>query len=129
MPVVFHYNHQGAQRRAGCVKSILKDAAALLKKDIDASIIFIGDSLMRRLNRGYRKKDKTTNVLSFDNGDIFISVPEAKREAKKYGLTIEYEFARLALHGFLHLLGYDHEKNKDAIKMEKIEKKLLDKYA
>ncbi len=94
---------------------------------------------MRQINKAYRGKDRTANVLSFpahdscsiihdsqkDLGDIFISLPEAKREAKKYGWTIRYEIARLALHGFLHLLGYDHEKDGEAKVMEEIESKVL----
>ena len=94
-------------------------------KDVEVAIIFVGDKKMQQLNRTYRGKDKSTNVLSFDTGDIFISVPFAKQEAKKYGLTLRFEIARLAVHGFLHLLGYDHEKEKEAKGMEKIEEKIL----
>ena len=105
-------------------------------------MVFVGDAKMRQMNKQYRGKNCTTNVLSFSThdsyciipdsqnelGDIFISLPEAKREAKKYGWTMQYEIARLALHGFLHLLGYDHVKNKAASKMEKIEQKILEHF-
>ncbi len=99
-------------------------------KGVTVAVVFIGDKKMCELNRQYRGKNKTTNVLSFhgdgtDLGDIFISMPEAKREAKKYGWTLRYEIARLALHGFLHLLGYDHEKEGEARKMEAVEVKTL----
>src|SRR3989338_828535 len=68
-------------------------------KGAQASVIFISDEKMRKMNKTYRGKDKTTNVLSFhgdgaDLGDIFISLPEAKREAKKYDWTLRYEIAR-----------------------------------
>lgn len=104
--------------------------------DTVVAVIFVGDRKMRELNRKYRGKDKTTNVLAFpastkirelnaDLGDIFICLPEARREAKKYGWTVRHSVARLALHGFLHLLGYDHVKEKEARKMEEIEKQVL----
>lgn len=95
---------------------------------LEYAVIFIGDKEMRELNLKYRGKDKTTNVLAFESGDIFISLAEAKREAKKYDWTLRYEIARLALHGFLHLLGYDHEEDKEAEKMERIEEKILKSY-
>lgn len=106
---------------------------------IETAVIFVGDEKMRKLNLIYRKKNKTTNVLSFpthsscliphapcDLGDIFICVPQARREAKKCGLTMKYQIARLALHGFLHLLGYDHENKKEARKMERVEEGVLE---
>lgn len=78
---------------------------------------------MRTLNRQYRGKDRTTDVLSFslreglfDNvqpnmlGDIVISVPTAVRQAFDAGLTLQQELERLLVHGLLHLVGYDHER-------------------
>ena len=69
---------------------------------------------MRSLNRRYRRKDRSTDVLSFPGagralGDIVISVPYAAREARRRGATTGAEIDRLLLHGYLHLLGYDHE--------------------
>ena len=97
---------------------------------------------MRELNLQYSGKDKTTDVLSFPQieqfkqfkrfelltslGDIVINLSQAKRQAKKHGLTFYNEIAWLLIHGFLHLLGYDHEKNKyQARKMREMEKELL----
>ncbi|MDO8505138.1 MAG: rRNA maturation RNase YbeY [bacterium] len=129
------------------VGGVLRSASKKVRcpKGAQVSVIFIGDAKMRKMNKTYRGKDKTTNVLAFpvaphpslsrwermaegqvrELGDIFISLPEAKREAKKYGWTMKYEIARLALHGFLHLLGYDHEKDGEAKVMEGIEGKIL----
>ncbi len=124
--------------RATCIRAC---KLARCPKESAVSVVFVGDKKMRELNLKYRGKDKTTNVLAFsgssqftvhssqfDLGDVFISLSEAKREAEKYGWTIQYEIARLALHGFLHLLGYDHEKDKDAEVMEGIEEKILKHY-
>ncbi len=70
---------------------------------------------MRGLNRRYRGKDRSTDVLSFPSagsgflGDIVVSVPFASREARRRKAPVSRELDRLLLHGFLHLLGYDHE--------------------
>ena len=86
------------------------------------SILFVGDRAMRTLNRTYRGKDRTTDVLSFSLregafpqlhrqvlGDIVISLPTAARQAKAAGDTVQREVDRLLVHGLLHLMGYDHE--------------------
>ena len=97
---------------------------AIKKLDIKNSIfdiIFIDDEEMHKLNKEYREIDRTTDVLSFalnDNkhidaivnslGDIFISIPKMKSQAEEYGHSEKRELSFLALHGLLHLLGYDH---------------------
>lgn len=117
----------GSRLYANIVKKVLRDVCKVVRcsKRTPAVVIFVSDAKMRELNRTYRGKNKTTNVLAFEGGDIFISLPEARREAKKYGWTIRYEIARLALHGYLHLLGYDHKKDKEAGRMERLEAKIL----
>ncbi len=85
------------------------------------SIIFIDDEQMHEMNKTYRGIDRTTDVLSFaleDNqtielpirelGDIFISIPKMKEQAKEYGHSEKRELSFLVVHGLLHLLGYDH---------------------
>jgi probable rRNA maturation factor len=84
----------------------------------EVSVLFCGDRRMRSLNRRYRGKDRATDVLSFPAGpggeagllgDIVISVPYARRQARRESVSSGGEMDRLLLHGFLHLLGYDHE--------------------
>jgi probable rRNA maturation factor len=82
---------------------------------------------MRALNRHYRGKDRTTDVLAFPGdggalGDIVISLPYASREARRRGQGRAQELARLLLHGYLHLLGYDHEV--DDGQMDRLEARL-----
>ena len=80
-----------------------------------ATIAFVSDSSIRKLNQQFRGVDKATDVLSFpadepDNlGDVAVSVETAARQAKENGLSFEDEIAQLILHGLLHLSGYDHE--------------------
>ena len=81
----------------------------------DLSIAIVSDRRMRALNRQFRGKDKVTDVLSFPAdargfmGDIVIAAGVAKRQAREAGHTAQTEMRVLALHGLLHLLGYDHE--------------------
>ena len=100
----------------------------------------MGDKAMRSLNRKYRGKDRTTDVLSFPRregrfstiqphvlGDIVISLPTAARQAKAAGDPCAVEIDRLLVHGYLHLLGYDHEKSRaEAGRMELRERRLRD---
>jgi len=93
------------------------------------ALILCSDYFIRKLNRGYRGKDKPTDVLSFEFGDedllgeIYISLQRAKVQARAYGLTYEEELRRLLVHGLLHLMGYDHIKKTQRVVMEEREKK------
>jgi probable rRNA maturation factor len=103
--------------------------------DADLAVVFISDRAMRKLNRQWRGKRGTTDVLSFPAeqtafetaqgsslGDVVISVEQAARQAKEHGLGFENEIAQLILHGLLHLSGYDHET--DHGEMNRLELKL-----
>jgi len=92
-------------------------AAALKKAKKNKSLVevtFICNARMRALNKKYRGKDKTTDVLSFAMGedgilgDVFISKTEAAKNAYHYGVSPQEEILRLLAHGVLHLLGYEH---------------------
>jgi probable rRNA maturation factor len=98
------------------LRRVLGAAARALRVRGELALVLAGDGLLRRLNREYRGKDKTTDVLSFPGdggeaglGDIVISVAKAERNARRFGRSLPQELDVLALHGFLHVLGYDHE--------------------
>ncbi len=97
----------------------------------DLSIAIVSDRRMRALNRQFRGKDKVTDVLSFPSGgrgfmgDIVIASGVATQQAKAAGHSVQTEIRVLALHGLLHLLGYDHEH--DGGKMARFEAKLRKK--
>ena len=106
------------RRRADAsrLRRVLRGAAAALGVRGEVSLVLAGDRLLRRLNRDYRKKDRPTDVLSFPGdggeaglGDVVISVETAERNARDLGRTLGQELDVLALHGFLHVLGHDHE--------------------
>jgi probable rRNA maturation factor len=119
--------------------SILKALVErILKKEsrpgCDLTVIFTGSAHLRRLNRRYRGQDRVTDVISFallegtkscwnrpNLGDVYISLPRARRQAREYRVTAEEEIMRLTVHGVLHLLGYDHVKPGQAPKMQRRE--------
>ena len=87
---------------------------------------------MRTLNRSYRRKNYATDVLSFPAespmlGDLVIATGVAKRQAREAGHSYHTELRVLALHGLLHLLGYDHEDPKDRGRMRRVEARLRKK--
>ena len=104
------------------------------------SIIFVEDDEIHRINRDYRKVDRVTDVISFafeDNeemmyndirvlGDIYICIPQMKRQAISYGHSEKRELSFLAVHGLLPLLGYDHMTKEDEEEMFGLQELILD---
>jgi probable rRNA maturation factor len=114
----------------GYVHTIVKKIFEYHHVDGTVSIHVIGDTRMRRLNNHYRHKDRTTDVLSFamqedntmpfvekDFGDIFISMPQIRRQARQHAISVKEELVRMVIHGVLHVLGYDHITLKEEKKM------------
>jgi probable rRNA maturation factor len=92
------------------------------------TVAIVPDARVRRLNRQYRHKDRPTDVLSFPSdekgylGDVVIAEGVARRQAREAGHSVGTELRVLALHGLLHLLGYDHER--DEGRMARLERRL-----
>ncbi len=97
----------------------------------EISIIFMSDKAIQKLNSQYRENNKPTNVLSFIYnieplcGDIILAYGTIVRESQEQGKSFQAHLTHLIIHGVLHLLGYDHETNEEALIMEELEKKLL----
>jgi rRNA maturation RNase YbeY len=95
------------------------------------SLIFCSNARIKGLNASYRGMNKVTDVLSFAFcdpdllGEVYIAIPRAAKQAREYGVSLQNEVLRLFVHGFFHLLGYDHEKRPERFKMEKKERKYL----
>lgn len=120
-----------------------------IKEDVAVNVFFVSEKEIKRLNKEHRDIDKITDVLSFpmleikpeDNlenfkddlfkeiflGDIAICTNRAKQQAKEYGHSFKREVCFLALHGLLHLLGYDHIKKQDETKMMSLAETILKK--
>ena len=135
------------------IKKLFNIAEKVLKEDFSkvcVSLNFVSDEEIQRLNKEFRNVDKVTDVLSFPNlnktpkeklekfkksydfdegllflGDIVISKNVAKAQAREYKHSLTREVCFLALHGFLHLLGFDHVKEEDEKVMNKIQDKIL----
>ena len=111
------------------LRRVLEGAGRALRVEGEVALVFAGDRTLRRLNARYRGQDKPTDVLSFPGeggevglGDIVISVETAARNARGLRRTVHQELDVLALHGFLHVLGYDHETDDGT--MDRLERRL-----
>ncbi|MEA2063431.1 MAG: rRNA maturation RNase YbeY [Gemmatimonadota bacterium] len=119
-------------------------------RQAEVSLTFIGAARIRTLNRRYLGTDRVTDVISFDLsgsgqpeggatgpgtgkpqtlvGDIYVCVPQAKKQAARLGATHTEELFRLAAHGVLHLLGYDHEIDAEKQEMNRLQERLVGEY-
>jgi probable rRNA maturation factor len=118
------------------VRRALAAAAPPDVADAELSVLLTDDDAIRKLNATWRHRDEPTNVLSFPAprvgsglpralGDIVIAYETAAREAANEHKQIEHHLAHLTVHGFLHLLGYDHESEAEAEAMEQLEREIL----
>lgn len=124
--------------------AVRRAALAALKAELPAkartslSILLTDDAEMRKLNAGWRAKDKPTNVLSFPSenaidparppaylGDVALGLATCKREAREQKKTLADHVTHLTVHGVLHLLGYDHMDDDQAEAMEPLETQIL----
>ncbi|MEN8701033.1 rRNA maturation RNase YbeY [Bacillus infantis] len=131
------------------IEKLLNFAAQ--KENVEAgselSVTFVTNDRIQEINREYRDKDKPTDVISFAMeelgegeteiagegiprvlGDIIISIQRTEEQAGEYGHSFERELGFLAVHGFLHLLGYDHETDEEEREMFGRQKDILDEY-
>jgi probable rRNA maturation factor len=99
----------GAPRVAPLATFVRGLAAATGSRAGEVTVVLARDTEMRELNRRYRGTDRTTDVLSFPPGDLIISVDQARRQAAQRHHSLDRELRYLLLHGFLHLMGWDHE--------------------
>jgi probable rRNA maturation factor len=116
-------------------EAIAAAAAALATADGEVCIVLTDDRGIRKLNRDWRGIDKPTNVLSFPApktiggakllGDIFIAFETLAQECDDEGRIFLHHLAHLTVHGFLHLIGYDHQNDADADEMEGLESKIM----
>ena len=131
------------------VESVLQFAAKKegIEEGTELSVTFVDNERIREINKEYRDKDSATDVISFaleemgeDEveivgaemprmlGDIIISIERTREQAEEYGHSFDRELGFLALHGFLHLLGYDHMNAEDEKVMFSRQREILDEY-
>lgn len=106
----------------------------LNKEEKDLTLVFVDNEYIKRLNKEFRNKDYITDVLTFTEnienylGDVIIAYPKAIEQAREYNHSVKREVYFLITHGFLHLLGYDHQTQEDEQKMFKKQNELLESY-
>ncbi|AKO94182.1 rRNA maturation RNase YbeY [Priestia filamentosa] len=130
------------------IHGLLKLASQMEEvSNAELSLTFVDNDAIQDINREYRGKDKPTDVISFAMeemgegeleivgedlpralGDIIISVPKAEEQAEDYGHSFMRELGFLAVHGFLHLLGYDHETEEEEKEMFTRQTEILERY-
>lgn len=118
-------------------RRILETAFALENGDVEVSLVLADDAFVHRLNFQYRGIDRPTNVLSFESGaprfegevwlagDIVVSFDRVAAEARDQGKSFTAHLAHLLIHGALHLQGFDHMNEEEAVQMETLETKLM----
>ncbi len=121
------------------VKNVIDIAIKNQKLDnLEFNIIIVDNNYIHKLNRDYRNIDRPTDVITFALedyediklehrmlGDIYISLDKAKSQAEEYGHSFKREICFLAVHGFLHLLGYDHMTKEDEEEMFSLQELIL----
>lgn len=119
------------------VRAAIAAAAALAPASGEMSVVLADDAAVRRLNRAWRGIDKPTNVLSFPAtppkgaglpvllGDVIVAYETLTREAADENRPVLHHLAHLVVHGYLHLLGYDHRTDSEADAMEGLERQIL----
>jgi probable rRNA maturation factor len=129
-----------AKRAAGTMlrRAIIAAASTVSATEGELAVVLTDDTAIRALNRDWRRKDSATNVLSFPAsdahgargaprvlGDIVIAYETTEREARAERKPFAHHLAHLAVHGFLHLAGYDHAEDDEADAMERLEIAIL----
>jgi probable rRNA maturation factor len=132
-------------RRAGPVRRLAREAIAAAAEEAgvrlsggaEMTVHLVDDARIHELNKQWRAKDAPTNVLSFPAaapggvsearllGDVFVALETVRREAEAEGKSLADHFRHLVAHGFLHLIGFDHETGEEAEAMERIEIRAL----
>lgn len=116
------------------INQAFEKAIKILEKDlsnVELSVVLANTHEVQNLNKSYRHKDTATNVLSFHSaeegelGDIILAYEVIQKEAEKEEISLLDHTLHLIIHGFLHLLGYDHERDDEAHVMENMEIRIL----
>ncbi len=139
MPVVVRSRLRRSPVRMSVLSRLAQHLLELVgEQQAELSLEIIGNTRMRRLNREYRERDKTTDVLAFPLrvspgfrssllGDVVIAYPTAERQASAFDHSVDEELISLLIHGVLHLLGYDHEQgDREARRMRRKEQALFE---
>ena len=127
--------HNQTKRDEKAIKKLLKSVFGTIEEDKNMQLILVEKDEIQRLNKFYRNIDKITDVLSFENdvenddslGDVFICLDKAGEQSLEFGHSFEREIAFLAVHGYLHLIGFDHQDEISEKNMIDMQESILEK--
>ena len=137
---IYNETNENIEKELETVHEVLVHGLKKLKIDEAIfNVIIVDNEYIHKLNRDYRNIDRETDVITFaleDDktfnpdirilGDVYISIDKAKSQSEEYGHSFLRELCFLAVHGMLHLLGYDHMEKEDEIVMFKLQEEILD---
>lgn len=136
--VTLHNTHPTCSIKKKEIEKLVSRVLRAESTNLPVDVIFVDDDFMKKINRKFTKRRKTTDVLSFGMkegqnmgvdfpglGDIYVSLDQAKRQAREYRISLREEVSRLVIHGLLHLLGYEHKNRTQAKIMRKKEQAYL----
>ena len=137
---LFNETDENLEEYINTIKEVLVHGLDKLKVgDVTFNIIFVNNDYIHELNKNYRNIDRETDVITFaleDDktfnpeerilGDVYISIDKAKSQSEEYGHSLKRELCFLAVHGMLHLLGYDHMEKEEEKVMFKLQEEILD---
>lgn len=137
---IYNETNENIKKELETVHEVLVHGLEKLKIDEAIfNVIIVDNEYIHKLNRDYRNIDRETDVITFaleDDktfnpdirilGDVYISIDKAKSQSEEYGHSFLRELCFLAVHGMLHLLGYDHMEKEDEIVMFKLQEEILD---
>lgn len=137
---IFNETNVNLEKELKVVKNVLRHGLEKLKiNEAIFNVIIVNNDYIHKLNKEYRHIDRETDVITFaleDDktfnpdirilGDIYISIDKAKSQSEEYNHSLLRELSFLAVHGMLHLLGYDHMKKDDEKVMFKLQEEILD---
>ncbi|HLS99884.1 MAG TPA: rRNA maturation RNase YbeY [Acholeplasma sp.] len=131
--MVVEYHNQTTES-TDYVENLINKIFETIDEEKNMQVIFVSADEIREINRTYRNKDYATDVISFPNdedpesfGDIFINLEKAFEQAAEYGHSYEREVGFLAVHGYLHLKGYDHHTPEEEKEMFTLQEEILQK--
>lgn len=151
---IFDETNRAEEKHLSLIEQLIVSASKKLElgDNFEMSVTIVDNNRIHEINREYRKMDKPTDVISFaiedndeedfeiffdtlDNeeeieiprllGDIFISIDKAEEQAKEFGHNLDREIGFLAVHGFLHLNGYDHQTEEEEHEMFSLQDEIL----
>ncbi len=137
---IYNETKENLEEELKTVRKVLEHGIEKLQLDeVIFNVIIVDNAYIHKLNKEYRHIDRETDVITFaleDDktfnpeirilGDVYLSIEKAKEQAKEYGHSLLREVCFLAVHGFLHLLGYDHMKKEEEEVMFKLQEEILD---